>query len=291
MNIKINKFFKLLINLCIATCLLTTICACGSNEKISVVSREDGSGTRGAFVELTHVLQKNSQGKKIDNTTNAAEITNSTSVMITTVASNKNAIGYISLGSLNNSIKAVKIDGIEPTITNTKNGSYKIRRPFNIVLRNNEKAPLVKDFLDFIMSFNGQEIVANKGYVPIDATKPYVTSGVEGSISIAGSSSVTPIMEVLKEAYIKLNPKATIEIQQSDSTTGITTVIEGVSDIGMSSRELSNEEKSKGITPTVIALDGIAVIINKENPIISLSIDNIKDIYTGKITTWDEFKK
>ncbi|MDD6176693.1 MAG: substrate-binding domain-containing protein [Succinivibrionaceae bacterium] len=278
-------------NLVLAALGVSMLAGCGGNDKISVVSREEGSGTRGAFVELTHVLEKNAQGKKIDNTTQAAEITNSTSVMITTVKSNKNAIGYISLGSLNDQIKAVKIDGVIPTVDNTKSGAYKIRRPFILVLKNGVENEVIKDLESFILSKEGQAIVAKKGYVPVDTNYSYASKGLSGKLSIAGSSSVTPVMESLKEAYIKLNPSVTLEIQQSDSTTGVTTVIEGVSNIGMSSRELTEAEKSKGAVPLVIALDGIAVIVNKENKVDSLSVQNVKDIYTGKTVSWSELTK
>ncbi len=270
---------------------VTVLSGCGAGDKISVISREEGSGTRGAFVELTHVLEKNAQGKKVDNTTAAAEITNSTSVMMTTVISNKSAIGYISLGSLNDTVKAVKIDGVAPTVANTKSGAYKIRRPFNLVLKKGVENPVIKDLVAFILSKQGQQIVTKKGYVPMDVTADYQPSNVTGKLSIAGSSSVTPVMESLKEAYIKLNPGVSLEIQQSDSTTGVTTVIEGVSDLGMSSRELSQDEMNKGAEPLVIALDGIAVIVNPENKIDNLSVPNVKDIYTGKITSWTELNK
>lgn len=270
---------------------VTVLSGCGAGDKISVISREEGSGTRGAFVELTHVLEKNAQGKKVDNTTAAAEITNSTSVMMTTVISNKSAIGYISLGSLNDTVKAVKIDGVAPTVANTKSGAYKIHRPFNLVLKKGVENPVIKDLVAFILSKQGQQIVTKKGYVPMDVTADYQPSNVTGKLSIAGSSSVTPVMESLKEAYIKLNPGVSLEIQQSDSTTGVTTVIEGVSDLGMSSRELSQDEMNKGAEPLVIALDGIAVIVNPENKIDNLSVPNVKDIYTGKITSWTELNK
>lgn len=283
-----KKIVKSIAATIMAASILT---ACGGSDKISVVSREEGSGTRGAFVELTHVEQKNEQGKKVDMTTANSEITNATSVMIATVISNKNAIGYISLGSLNNDVKAVKINGVEATVANTMSGSYTIRRPFNLVLKNEQSNPLVKDFIKFILSNQGQEIVAKKGYVPMNSAVDYQPSQVEGKISIAGSSSVTPVMESLKEAYLKLNSKAYLEIQQSDSTTGVTTVIEGISDIGMSSREITEAEKAKGVTPLVIALDGIAVIINKENKVDNLSVDNVRDIYMGNLTDWSALAK
>lgn len=283
-----NKILKTIALSIMASAMLT---ACGSSDKISVVSREEGSGTRGAFVELTKVEQKNDQGKKVDNTTAAAEITNSTSVMITTVISNKNAIGYISLGSLNNTVKAVKIDGVEATVATTKSGMYKIRRPFNLVLKDGNENPIVRDLISFILSKQGQEIVSKKGYVPMDTHADYVSSNVAGKISIAGSSSVTPVMEALKESYIKLNKNVVLEIQQSDSTTGVTTVIDGVADIGMSSRDVTPAEKAKGISPLVIALDGIAVIVNKDNPVQSLSVEKVRDIYTGKVTSWSELTK
>lgn len=270
--------------------LASLISACGAGNKILVVSREDGSGTRGAFVELSGVLHKNEEGIKIDNTTLSAEITNSTSVMITTVQSNKNAIGYISLGSLNNSVKALKIEGVEPTVKNTLSGDYKIRRPFNLIVKDNTKNPLIQDFISYVLSKEGQEIVLKKGYVPKNTDTSYISKGISGKITLAGSSSVVPVIEVLKESYIKLNPKVAIELQQSDSTTGINTVIEGIADIGLSSRALTDDEIQKDISYVEIALDGIAVIVNKDNQVNDLSLNSLEGIYVGRITSWEEIK-
>jgi phosphate transport system substrate-binding protein len=247
---------------------------------VYVVSREDGSGTRGAFVELTGV--ETDEG---DMTTDAAEITSSTSVMMTTVAGNEYAIGYISLGVLDDSVKAVKVDGIEATAENVLDGSYTLARPFNVVTGANV-SEVAQDFMNFIMSDEGQAVVTEEGYVSEGSTGAYTASGVTGSISVAGSSSVTPLMEKLKEAYIALNPDVEIEVQQSDSTTGVNSAIEGICDIGMASRELKDSELEQGITGTVIALDGIAVIVNNENPVNELTTEQIRQIYTGEITSW-----
>ena len=255
---------------------------------ISVVSREDGSGTRGAFIELLGIEEKDDEGNKIDNTTEEANITNSTSVMMSTVAGNEYAIGYISLGSLDDSVKAVKVDGAEATEDNIKDGSYKVARPFNIATKE-EVSEVTQDFIDYILSEEGQEIVSDNGYISLDDVKPYAGSKPEGKIVVAGSSSISPVMEKLKEAYLKVNTSAEIEIQTSDSTTGMTSAIDGICDIGMASRELKDEEKEQ-LKATVIATDGIAVIVNKANPMDELTSDQIKEIYTGEVTDWEDLQ-
>ena len=258
-------------------------------NNVTVVSREDGSGTRGAFIELLGIEEKDSDGNKNDNTTIEANITNNTSVMMTTVQSDIYAIGYASLGSLNDSVKALKIDGVEPTAENIDNGNYKIARPFNIAISQNLNKE-AQDFVDFILSSDGQAIVANTGYVPVKNKGEYEKKDISGKIVIAGSSSVSPVMEKLKEAYEKINKDATIEIQTSDSTTGITSVKEGICDIGMSSRDLTDSESSSGITSIKIAMDGIVIIVNKENSYDNLSSQDVKEIYVGDIFTWNNIK-
>lgn len=256
---------------------------------VTAVSREDGSGTRGAFIELFGIEVKDDSGNKIDMTTEDAEITNSTSVMMTTIAGNKAAIGYISLGSLNDTVKAVEIDGASPTVENIKSGSYKIARPFHIVTRDGT-SEAAQDFINYIMSEEGQKVIEDNGYISQGNEGAYESSGAAGKIVVAGSSSVAPVMEKLKEAYTVLNPDVTIEIQQSDSTTGVTSVLEGVCDIGMASRDLKESELEKGIQGTVIAIDGIAVIVNKENPVNRLSSENVKAVFTGEVRDWADLK-
>ena len=233
---------------------------------ITVISREDGSGTRGAFIELFGIEVKNDAGEKVDMTTDDAEITNSTSVMMTSVAGNTEAIGYISLGSLNDTVKAVKIDGAEATVDNIKSGTYKIARPFNIATKG-EVSDVAQDFIKYIMSEDGQKVVEDNGYISQGNDGAYESAGLSGKVVVGGSSSVTPVMEKLKEAYVALNPDVTIEVQQSDSTTGMTSAIEGVCDIGMASRDLKDSEIEKGLTGTTIAMDGIAVIVNNDSPV------------------------
>ena len=255
-----------------------------TSKEISVNSREDGSGTRGAFIELFGVEEKAADGTKVDNTTVEANITNSTSVMMTSVASDPYAIGYISLGSLNDTVKAVKIDGAEATTDNVANGTYKVARPFNIVTKDG-LSDVAKDFVDYIMSAEGQDIIEQNGYIKIDQNAAaYAGSKPEGKIVVAGSSSVSPVMEKLKEAYLAVNTNADIEIQTSDSTTGVTSTQEGICDIGMSSRDLKDTET--GVTATTIAQDGIAVIVNNENPVENLTSDQVKSIFTGETTVW-----
>ena len=258
-----------------------------TSKDISVVSREDGSGTRGAFIELTGVEEKDADGNKVDNTTVDASITNSTEVMMTTVSGNDYAIGYASLGSLNDTVKAVKVGGVEATADNINAGTYTLARPFNIVT-GDSVSEVAQDFINYIMSEDGQKIISDNGYIEVENTGSFTSSKVKGSIVVAGSSSVTPVMEKLKEAYAKVNSNASIEIQESDSTTGVNSAIEGTCDIGMASRDLKDEEK--GVKATAIAKDGIAVIVNNNNTIDDLTVDQIKDIFTGAVTTWADVK-
>ena len=266
-----------------------TMAADMSSDPITVVSREDGSGTRGAFIELFGVEEKDADGNKVDNTTEEAEITNNTAVMMSTVAGDVDAIGYISLGSLNDSVKAVKIDGVEATAENIKSGEYKVSRPFNIAT-NGEVSDVAQDFIDYILSPEGQAVVEDNGYIPVESSEAE-SAQPEGKVVVAGSSSVTPVMEKLKEAYAEVNPNAEIEIQQSDSTTGMTSAIDGICDIGMASRELKDEELEAGLTSTTIANDGIAIIVNNDNPTDDLSVDQVKSIYVGETTTWGDLTK
>lgn len=257
-----------------------------TSEDITIISREDGSGTRGAFIELTGVESKNDAGEKVGNTTDEAQVVNSTAVVLTTVANDPYAIGYISLGALNDTVKAISVDGAEPTVDNIKSGKYTLSRPFNVATKGESDNPVVKDFMAYIMSEEGQAIVSEEGYIAIDDVKPFEGTEPEGHIVVGGSSSVSPLMEKLIEAYMKVNTKADVEIQTSDSTTGMTNTIEGSYDIGMASRELKQEELDGGLVNTVIATDGIAMIVNKENSVTDLSKDMIKSIYTGEVTTW-----
>lgn len=268
-----------------------TAAAGAASGAISVLSREDGSGTRGAFIELFGIEQKDADGNKVDNTIDSAEITNSTSVMMTTVAGNKAAIGYVSLGSLDESqVKAVLIDGAEATAENVKSGTYKVSRPFNIATKGDPDG-LAKDFIDFILSEEGQAVVEENGYVSEGNTGAFEGTKPEGKITVGGSSSVTPVMEKLAEGYEAVNKDVTIEVQQSDSTTGVNMAAEGTCDIGMASRELKDDEKDLGLTATVIARDGIAVIVNKDNDVDELTSDQVKSVYTGETTTWEDLAK
>ncbi len=257
-------------------------------EGINVISREDGSGTRGAFIELFGIEQKDENGTKVDYTTDDCDVTNSTSVMLTTVEGNDNAIGYISLGSLNDTVKALTIDGAQPTVENIKAGDYKVARPFNIATKA-EVSETAQDFINFIMSADGQAIIEKNGYITVAENAAAFDGGkVSGKIVVAGSSSVTPVMEKLKEAYEALNTNVTIELQQSDSTAGMTAARDGVCDIGMASRELKSSELEAGLKATTIAMDGIAVIVSNNNPIEGLTSEQVRDIYMGKLTDWSE---
>lgn len=282
---KMRKRGKIFISLALSAGILLT--ACGASDEITVVSREEGSGTRGAFVELFGIEEKNASGEKVDHTTEDAVTIQSTSVMMTTVSGEENAIGYISLGSLNDTVKAVKIEGAEATAQNVKEGTYPVSRPFNIVTKE-EVSNLAQDFINFIMSKEGQAVVTEEGYISNDTAADFAGENPSGKIVVAGSSSVTPVMEKLKEAYLKKNPQAEIEVQQSDSSTGVSAATDGTCDIGMASRELKDSEISKGVQATVIATDGIAVIVNNNSGIENLTKEQVKDIYTGTTTSWSD---
>lgn len=270
------------------TLVMLTTTALAAAEDINVISREEGSGTRGAFIELFGIEQKNAEGVKIDYTTDDCDITNSTSVMMTSVAGNECAIGYISLGSLNDTVKALLIDGTEASVENIKNGSYKVARPFNIATKA-EVSDAAADFISFVMSAEGQAIIEQNGYIAVVENAPAFAGGkVSGKIVIAGSSSVTPVMEKLTEAYEALNANVEIEVQQSDSSSGMNSAIDGVCDIGMASRALKDSEIEKGLTGLTIAMDGIAVIVSLENPVEGLTTEQVRSIYMGEITDWSE---
>ena len=259
-----------------------------ASYEISVVSREEGSGTRGAFIELFGIEQKDANGEKVDYTTTEADFTNSTSVMLSTVAGDEYAIGYVSLGSLNDTVKALKVDGVEATEANIKAGTYKAARPFNIATKEDMDNEAAKDFINYILSADGQAIVAENGYIALDAESTFESTGAEGKVVVGGSSSVSPVMEKLIESYKEVNPNAEIELQTTDSTTGMTSAIDGSYDIGMASRELKEEEIAGGLVGQVIATDGIAVIVNLNNPTEDMTVDQVNTIYVGEAYTWDE---
>jgi len=253
---------------------------------ITVVSREEGSGTRSAFTELFGVVDAN----KNDITTINAEVTNNTAVMIGSVKSNKRAVGYVSMGSLNSEVKALKINGADANAKNVIDGTYPISRPF-IIATKGAVSKQAQDFINFVLSSQGQKIVENNGYISVGAPKAFVSNKASGKVVVGGSSSVTPLMEKLKEAYKALNAGVQVEIQQNDSSTGIKMAENGVCDIAMSSRELKSSELEKGLSPVVIAKDGIAVIVNRDNLIDNMSKEQVKAIFVGEITKWDDLKK
>lgn len=276
--------------ICFILTMLLTVTAALADE-INVISREDGSGTRGAFTELFGIEHKDETGEKVDCTTDNCDITNSTSVMMISVSGNDCAIGYISLGSMNDSVKALRVDGAEPNIENIKSGAYSVARPFNIATLA-EPGEAAQDFMSFIMSAEGQAIIEASGYIPVAENAPAFAGGsASGKLVIAGSSSVYPVMEKLKEAYEDVNPNVEIELQQSDSSSGMTAVRDGVCHIGMASRALKDSELESGLIPMVIAMDGIAVIVSNDNPVEELTSEQIHDIYTGVITDWSEINE
>lgn len=286
-----RKTKKMVAALLTVAAMLTGLTGCGASDssEITIVSREDGSGTRGAFVELFGIEEKNADGEKVDKTTKDAEITNSTAVMLTTIQGNEAAIGYISLGAMSDKIKGLKIDGVEASVKTIKDGSYKIARPFNIATKDDLSA-LGKDFIRFILSKEGQAVVEEEGYIAIDTTTTYKKTDLTGKLVVGGSSSVSPVMQNLIEAYQEINTEVQIDLQQSDSSTGMSAAAEGTLDIGMASRELKDTELESGLKSTVIAMDGIVVITNKENKISDIKSETVKAIYTGKTTSWDDVK-
>ena len=255
------------------------------DQDITVITREDGSGTRGAFIELTGVEEKNDAGEKVDMTTEAAATQNSTNGVMTAVANDETAIGYISLGSLDDSVKAVTVGGVEATSDNVSNGTYTLARPFTIVTNGEPTDAVAVDFIGYCMSPDGQALATEEGYIGGEGTE-FTSTQPSGNITVGGSSSVTPLMEKLIEAYQAVNPNATIELLTTDSTTGVTGALDGTYTIGMASRELKDEETSQGAQATVLAMDGIAVVVNPANPTADLSVDQIKSIYTGETTVW-----
>ena len=293
------KKLKKILAVCLVMVLMGSLfTACGNDDgegtdagdkDIHVTSREEGSGTRGAFIELFGIEQKDENGEKMDHTIDSAEVTNSTSVMMQTIAGDDDAIGYISLGSLNDTVKALKVDGVEATLDNVKSGDYKVSRPFNIVTKK-DASEATKDFVNYIMSEEGQAIVEEEGYVSQENTGAFKGKAVKGEVKISGSSSVTPLMEKLAEEYQKINKDVKVSVQQSDSTTGVTDATKGVSDIGMASRALTDEETAAGVDAKAIALDGISVIVNLNNTLDEITSDSVLKIYTGEITKWSEVK-
>ena len=290
-----SEFKRVLSIFLVIVMMMSILTACSGNSdegfdpsnEIGVISREEGSGSRGAFIELFGIEKKNEAGEKVDYTTQLANITNSTAVMMTTVQGDRYAIGYISLGSLNDTVKAVSIDGASASVENIKAGTYEVARPFNVVTKG-ELSDVAEDFMTFIMSADGQAIIEDNGYISVADGDAYTGRPEGGKVVVSGSSSVTPVMEKLKEAYVAKNPGVIVEVQQIDSSTGINDAIDGTCDIGMASRDLKDSEIEKGAVSTVIAMDGIAVIVNNENPVNDLASEQVMSIFIGETVTWDE---
>ena len=284
----------------LSAAMLASLAACGAApassaaagafdtaQDIAVFTREDGSGTRGAFIELTGVEQKNADGKKVDRTTEAAAVQSSTNGVMTAVANDAAAIGYISLGSLNETVKAVTVDGVKAGADTVKDGSYTLARPFNLVTNGDATDPVAVDFLAYCLSADGQALATDKGYIGSEG-EAFTSAQPAGKIVVGGSSSVAPLMEKLVEAYKTVNPNAEIEHLTTDSTTGVSGALDGSYTIGLASRELKDSETEAGAKATVLAMDGIAVVVNPENPVENLTVDQIQSIYVGEVTTWDE---
>jgi phosphate transport system substrate-binding protein len=278
---------KKILSILIVLALAIGLIGCGgSGDEITVVSREDGSGTRGAFIELMGILEKDADGNKKDLTTEDAVIANKTDVMLATIAGDESSIGYVSLGSLNDNVKALSVDGVEASSENINNGSYKVARAFNIATKG-DRSKLVEDFITFMLSAEGQAL-ANENYISVNNdAEGYTASNLEGKLVVAGSSSVSPLMEKFAEAYSSFNPNVVIEVQANDSTAGMNGAIEGTCDIGMASRDLK-ESELEHLEGVSIAMDGIAIIVNNNNPIDNLSTEQVKEIFTGEIISWDQ---
>jgi len=279
----------------IAAGLVVAGCSKGFDPagEIGLVSREDGSGTRSAFVELTGVQVKQANGKKVDRTSPSTMVASSTAVALTTVAGDPAALGYLSLGSINDSVKVLCVDGVAPTKEEIAAGRYPLVHPFNVVTRGpvENLSPVAKDFLGWVLSPEGQRIVETAGYLRVPNVTPYTGStSVSGKVVCSGSSSVTPCMEKLKEAYVKSHPHVSIEVQQSDSSTGVSDAKDGVCDLGMASRALKTSETEAGLVATAIALDGLAVVVNPLNPLVNITKEDLRKAFTGEITTWNKVK-
>ena len=290
------KIRKLLVIVAALTMVFSVaLAAFDASQTISVVSREEGSGTRGAFIELTGIATKGADGKEVDNTYLEADFVNSTSLVMTTVASNEYAIGYASLSSVlaNDTVKALKVNGVVASTEDILSQAYPIARPFNIVTKGELTDEIAKDFYAFIMSKEGQKVVGENGLVPVDTaeTPAYEGKALEGKLTVGGSTSVTPIMEKLAEAYNVLQPKVVIDLQSTGSTAGVTGTLDGTYQLGMASRGLKDSEKENGAVGTVIAMDGIAVIVHPDNPIEDLTVEQIRQVFIGEVTTWDALNK
>jgi len=292
---KLRSFTALLLILTLALGLTALAAQFDAAQTITVVSREEGSGTRGAFVELTGVLAKDAAGKEKDNTYSEAIISNGTNLVLTTVADNQAGIGYASLSSVmhNDTVKALKVEGVEASTENILNGTYKIARPFNVVTKGELTDELAIDFMAFVMSKEGQAIVSEDGLVSgaTDETPSYEAANKSGSLTVGGSTSVAPVMELLAEAYMELNPEAKIEVQSTGSSAGVTGALDGTYGIGMASRLLKDSEVEKGAQPIVIGTDGIAVVVNLANPVEDITVEQVRQVFTGEVTTWDALSK
>lgn len=292
---KLRSFTALLLILTMALGLTALAADFDAKQVITVVSREEGSGTRGAFVELTGVLAKDDSGEEKDNTYSEAIISNGTNLVLTTVADNQAAIGYASLSSVlhNDTVKALKVEGIEASTENILNGTYKIARPFNVVTNGELTDELAKDFMAYVMSKEGQAIVTEDGLVSSanDQTPSYEAANKSGSLTVGGSTSVAPVMELLAEGYMELNPEAKIEVQSTGSSAGVTGALDGTYDIGMASRTLKDSETEKGALATVIGTDGIAIVTNLANPVEDITVEQVRQVFTGEVTTWEALNK
>lgn len=292
---KLRSFTALLLILTMALGLTALAADFDAKQVITVVSREEGSGTRGAFVELTGVQAKDASGEEKDNTYSEAIISNGTNLVLTTVADNQAAIGYASLSSVlhNDTVKALKVEGIEASTENILNGTYKIARPFNVVTNGELTDELAKDFMAYVMSKEGQAIVTEDGLVSSanDQTPSYEAANKSGSLTVGGSTSVAPVMELLAEGYMELNPEAKIEVQSTGSSAGVTGALDGTYDIGMASRTLKDSETEKGALATVIGTDGIAIVTNLANPVEDITVEQVRQVFTGEVTTWEALNK
>ena len=276
-----KKFFA---GLLMSAALLLTACGGSTNDSITVIAREEGSGTRSAFVELSGVEQDD-----VDRTTPKAETNSSTAVVLQSVAGNKSAIGYISLGALSNEVKALAVDGVSPSVDTVNDGSYALARPFNVATCG-QISDAAQDFLNYIMSDEGQQVISDNKYVSTGSKGAFTSTNPSGEVVVAGSSSVSPVMEKLAEAYMALNSNVTVKIQTNDSSTGMQSVAEGLCDIGMASRAIKDSELEKGLTGLTICMDGIAVIVHPDNAVSGLTMEQLCAIFTGETTAWSQIQ-
>ena len=280
--------------LLISTLLLITSCTGkktnvnkSKNFDLTVTSREDGSGTRKSFIEQVGLIKEDKNGNYKDLTTDNSMVINSTNGVLKAVGVDKTAIAYVSLTALDDSVKAIKIDGVSPNKTTIESGEYKLQRPFGLVYKKDSAKDLSKDFLEYVKSKSAKNLIEDEGLLAITNEKEYKSKNLKGKLTITGSSSLSSIVEKLAENYEKLNKNVEVEVLSNESLTGLKNVKDNVVDIAMVSNKLQDEN----LFSEIFAIDGIAIIVNKDNTQINdLTMEQLRDIYRGEIKNTGELK-